>query len=330
MTTLINGCETTGQINSNDLEIQNRFFEPVTIVDMSELKFRISCDLYWLELDCRWSKNSSQFSELWKFLKTEKNAYSVFSTNRINVDAFYHEKKGRFGFFYIRDGCFLKSNSRNFDHTFFDINAQEATSIDPTQRKLLETVYEAFESVGVSLEKIFEFSTDCFVDNFNYDHQLMQYRDAEYSKSYSMIDDELIILSNCINYIFNLKESSMTLDTACSSSMYALHLACSAIQTEDCSATVVTNSNLILTSKCQLFSATLSAVSSTFRCHTFDAKTDGYARANEIDALYIKRLENVLHDKNPIRAVIKKTAINALMIHVIPLFEVESNIFRFK
>lgn len=235
----------------------------------------------------------------------------MFPANRINVDGFYHEKKGRPGSFYTRGGCFLKSDPKEFDHTFFGINPLEAMSIDPAQRKLLETVYEAFESAGVPLEKITGSSTGCFVGNFNYDHQLMQYRDTEYSGSYSVTGGGLTILSNRINYVFNLKGPSMTLDTACSSSMYALHLACSAIQTGDCSAAIVAGSNLILTPECQLFSSTLGAVSPTSRCHTFDAAADGYARADGIAAFYIKKLSSALQDKDPIRAIIRGTAVNA-------------------
>lgn len=245
----------------------------------------------------------------------------MFPAERINVDAFYHEKQGRPGSFYTRGGCFLKSDPREFDHTFFGINPQEARSIDPSQRKLLETVYEAFESAGVPLGKVSGSNTGCFIGNFNYDHQLMQYRDTEYSESYSVTGGGLTILSNRINYVFNLKGPSMTLDTACSSSMYALHLACSAIQAGDCSAAVVAGSNLIMTPECQLFSSTLGAVSPTSRCHTFDAAADGYARADGIGALYIKRLENALQDKDPIRAIIRGTAINAYMIPSVLLVE---------
>lgn len=142
--------------------------------------------------------------------------------------------------------------------------------MDPAQRKFMEVVYEAFESGGVPLHKLAGSRTGCFVGNFNYDHQLMQYRDAEYPEPYSVTGGGITVLSNRVNYIFDLKGPSMTLDTACSSSMYALHLACSSIQTGECSAAVVGGSNLILTPECQIFSSVLGAVSPTSICHTFD------------------------------------------------------------
>ena len=183
--------------------------------------------------------------------------------------------------------------------------------MDPSQRKLLETVYEAFESSGTPLSKLHGSSTGCFIGNFNYDHQLMQFRDAEYPEPYAMTGGGIALLSNRISYIFNLHGPSLTLDTACSSSMYALHLACSAIQSGECTAAVVGGSNLILTPECQMFSAALGAVSRSSKCHTFDAAADGYARAEGIGVLYIKSLRQAIEENDPIRAVIRATAINA-------------------
>lgn len=103
----------------------------------------------------------------------------------------------------------------------------------------------------------------------------------------------------------------MTLDTACSSSMYALHLAVSSIRSGDCKSAIVGGSNLILGPEAQLFSTKLGAISPTSTCHTFDAAADGYARADGFGALYVKKLSDALANNDPIRAVIRATAINA-------------------
>lgn len=143
--------------------------------------------------------------------------------------------------------------------------------MDPAQRKFVEVVYEALESSGTPLHTLVGSKTGCFVGNFNYDHQLMHYRDAEYPEPYAVTGGGITVLSNRVNYLFDLKGPSMTLDTACSSSMYALHLACSAIHSGECTAAIVGGSNLILTPECQIFSSFLGAVSPTSQCHTFDA-----------------------------------------------------------
>lgn len=106
-------------------------------------------------------------------------------------------------------------------------------------------------------------------------------------------------------------DHSMTVDTACSSSMYALHLAVSSIRSGECKSAIVGGSNLVLGPEAQLFTTKLGAISPTSTCHTFDASADGYARADGFGALYVKKLSDALANKDPIRAVIRATAINA-------------------
>ena len=263
------------------------------------------------KVGCRWPGDISQPSELWKFLLDGGDAYSEFPKDRFDVQSFFHERKGRPGSFYTRGGCFMNSDPRQFDNTFFGINPNEASSMDPCQRKLLEVVYEAFESSGTSLSKLSGSKTGCFIGNFNGDHQLMQYHDTEYPSPYAVTGGGITILSNRVNYVFNLKGPSMTVDTACSSSMYALHMARLSIQNGDCDSAIVGSSNLLLLPDAQIFSSALGAVSATSRCHTFDAAADGYARADGVGALYLKRLTDAIRDEDPIRAVIRGTAANA-------------------
>lgn len=75
----------------------------------------------------------------------------------------------------------------------------------------------------------------------------MQYRDAEYPEPYGITGGGLALLSNRISYVCKLHGPSMTLDTACSSSMYALRLASTSIQSGEYKAAIVDGSNLILT-----------------------------------------------------------------------------------
>ncbi|KAI1264396.1 hypothetical protein F5Y18DRAFT_390351 [Xylariaceae sp. FL1019] len=262
-------------------------------------------------MGCRWPGDSETPSELWDYLEAQQNSYSKFPKDRINGDTFYHPNGNRPGSFRTEGGCFLKSDVRQFDSTFFGIHPKEVLTLDPAQRKFLEVVYEAFESAGVTLHQLSGSNTGTFVGNYNYDHQLMHYRDPEYVLPYSVTGSGITIISNRINYVFNLKGPSMTVDTACSSSLYALHLACSAIQTGDCDAAIVGGTNLILTPESQLFSSVLGAVSPTSVCHTFDSRADGYARADGIGVLFVKRLSKAVADGDPIRAVIRGTAFNA-------------------
>lgn len=106
---------------------------------------------------------------------------------------------------YTRGGHKLQEDPRQFDHAFFGISAMEAMSMDPSQRKLLEVTYEAFESAGTPFEKFFGSRTGVFVGNFNADQQLMQFRDPDHTLPYVVTGGGPTILSNRINYVFNLQ-----------------------------------------------------------------------------------------------------------------------------
>lgn len=93
--------------------------------------------------------------------------------------------------------------------------------------------------------------------------------------------------------------------------MYALHLACNSLIAGDCSAAIVGGTNLIFGVEQQIGSVRLGVLSPTSTCHTFDESADGYARAEGVGAFYLKRLSDAVANGDPIRAVVRSTAINA-------------------
>ena len=102
----------------------------------------------------------------------------------------------------------------------------------------------------------------------------------------------------------------MTIRTACSSALTGLHEACQALRTDECTSAIVGGTNLILTPTMTIAMSEQGVLSFEGSCKTFDAKADGYARGEAITALYLKRLDHALCDGNPIRAVIRSTAVN--------------------
>lgn len=103
----------------------------------------------------------------------------------------------------------------------------------------------------------------------------------------------------------------MTLDTACSSSMYAFHLAVSAINAGECDAAIVAGANLIQSPEQHYLIHKAGVLSPTSACHTFNAFADGYGRADGINAVYIKRLSHALENNDHIWAIVRGTAVNA-------------------
>lgn len=231
--------------------------------------------------------------------------------SRFNIDAYFHPNNERPGSFNVLGGYFLHGGLQEFDPTFFGISPVEAMWMDPQQRKLLEVVYEAFESGGVPLNSISGSKVGCFVGSFTSDFQQMSMKEPHFRHSYAITGVDPGIISNRINYVFNLTGPSSTVNTACSSSLYALHEACNALRNNECSGAIVGGTNLVLTVDQHMNTAKIGVLSPTSTCHTFDESADGYGRAEGIAACYLKRLRDAVCDGDPIRAIIRSSAVNS-------------------
>lgn len=95
--------------------------------------------------------------------------------------------------------------------------------------------------------------------------------------------------------------------------MYGLHNAVVALKNGDCDGAIISGANLVTSPEQHLGTVKGGVLSPTSTCHTFDLSADGYGRAEAVSAIYIKRLSSALKDRDNIRAVIRGTAINALV-----------------
>ncbi|KAI5780380.1 hypothetical protein EDC01DRAFT_667947 [Geopyxis carbonaria] len=269
--------------------------EPLAIVGMS----------------CQLPGGSLSPESFWELLASGGSGYTDVPEHAFNISAFHHPDRQRPGALCSLGGNFLQEDTRDFDPSFFGISAAEAVELDPQQRKLLEAVFRCFESAGLPLDKVSGSSTGCYVGNFTQDMMRIQAGDLDHNKDLQCTGSALTMLSNRISNVFNLKGPSLTLDTACSSSMYALHYACQSLRARECDAMIVAATNLIFAPHQQLTTDKLGVLSPTSTCHTFDASADGYSRSEGVGSLYIKRLSDALKDGDAIRAVIRGTAVNA-------------------
>ncbi|KAK8144631.1 hypothetical protein G3M48_005561 [Beauveria asiatica] len=203
-------------------------------------------------------------------------------------------------------------DTADFDAGFFNISTADAVSIDPQQRQLLEVVYEGIENAGLSLEKLYGAEYGCFVGSYAVDYQDIQMRDPEDRADGMTIGVGRAILSNRISHFLNIKGASMTIDTACSGSLVAVDVACRYLQTGQIEGAIIAASNLYLCpEQNQDMGAMRAASSFSGKCHTFDAKADGYCKAEGINTVILKRLSDAIRDGDPIRAVIRGTATNS-------------------
>lgn len=136
-------------------------------------------------------------------------------SSRFNIDAYYHENNERPGSFNIPGGCFLSGSTQEFDPVLFGISPVEALWMDPQQRRLLEVVYETFESAGIPLNRISGSATGCFVGNFTADYQQMSFKEPDFRHPYSATGVDPGIVSNRISNVFNLRGPRSILTSPC-------------------------------------------------------------------------------------------------------------------
>ena len=134
-----------------------------------------------------------------------RSGFGEFQQDKLNIEGFYHPDGQRPGSMYTRGGYFLSEDPKEFDHSFFGITPMETLTLDPTQRKQLEVVYEAFENAGETWDTFSGSRTGVFAGSFNYDHELMQIRDSDNLLPYATTGGGITIVSNRVNYVFNLK-----------------------------------------------------------------------------------------------------------------------------
>lgn len=116
---------------------------------------------------------------------------------------------------------------------------------DPTQRLLLECSYEALENAGIPKEKISGQKVGVFIGGSDNEHRMGNLRDLDDSPSFDPTGNQGAFLAGRIAYFLNLHGPTMTIDTACSSSMHAIHLAVQSIRSGDSDAAIVGGSHLI-------------------------------------------------------------------------------------
>ncbi|KAI2821222.1 hypothetical protein CBS115989_2976 [Aspergillus niger] len=261
-------------------------------------------------IGCRLPGDVSSPAQLWDFLRECRSGVSEVPKDRFNIHS-YRGSKDEPGTTLPLGGYFLQDDIRNFDNQFFGINNRDAAVMDPQQRRVLEVVFETFESAGVTLDEVSGANVGVYMASFTPDYIAMQTKDPESLTRYSNLGMGATILGNRISHVFNLKGPSCTVDTGCSSSFYALHLACNALQNGECDSAIVAGVNLIQSPELHATVSQGGFLSPTSFCHTFDTSADGYARADGVNAIYIKRLEDAIRNQDAIRSIIRGTAVNS-------------------
>ncbi|KAL9042115.1 MAG: hypothetical protein Q9214_003881, partial [Letrouitia sp. 1 TL-2023] len=253
---------------------------------------------------------SASPQEFWDFLINKGDARSRVPESRYNVSV-YHRTDQKPGAIASEYGYFLDESVKlgAFDSSRFSLSRAELEYADPQQRRLLEVVREAFDDAG---DVTFRGKAiGCYVGNMGEDWGEMMNRDP-LSHGANRIDGyNDWMLGNRISYEFGLKGPSMTIRTACSSSLIGLNEACAAIERGVCEGAIVAGSTLIMAPGTTQSMTEKGILGPDGSCKTFSADANGYARGEAITAVYVKPLDAAIRDNNPVHAIIRATMSNS-------------------
>ncbi|KAL7621657.1 hypothetical protein AAE478_008984 [Parahypoxylon ruwenzoriense] len=258
----------------------------------------------------RFPRDAENPQKLWDMVSEGRSALSEIPPDRFNVDAFYHPHNERQGTINVRKAHFMNRDISAFDAPFFSMPIAEAKAMDPQQRMALECTYEALENAGIRMEDVSGSNTSCFVGCFTRDYSDMLACDREDLPLYHGTGTGSAIMSNRISWFFNMKGPSISLDTACSSSMAALHLGCQSLRSGETTMSVVGGTNLMLLPDIMGAMTRLHFLSPDGKCQSFDHKGNGYARGEGAAFCVLKPLHLALQDGDVIRGVIRNTGVN--------------------
>ncbi|KAI1810340.1 hypothetical protein GGS20DRAFT_589632 [Poronia punctata] len=224
---------------------------------------------------CRLPGGATSPSKLWSLLCEPRDLSRRIPKDRFDPGGFYHPDTAHHGTTNVTNAYLLEEDHRQFDSQFFQINSAEADCMDPQQRILLETVYEAIEPAGLSLQDLRGTDTAVFVGAMSSDYTDIILRDACSLPTYTSTGTARSMLSSRISYTFDWRGPSTTIDTACSSSLVALHEAVQALRTGVSRVAVASGANIILGPEAYIAGSNLSMLSPTVVKRLADALADG-------------------------------------------------------
>ncbi|TMC24581.1 MAG: SDR family NAD(P)-dependent oxidoreductase, partial [Chloroflexi bacterium] len=197
-----------------------------------------------------------------------------------------------------------------FDPLFFGISPREAEQMDPQQRLLMMYVWKAIEDAGYAASSLSGTDTALFVGTISsgYCERLSQARVP--IESYSSTGQTPSVGPNRMSYFLNLHGPSQPIETACSSSLIAIHRGVNAIESGQCAMAIVGGINILVSPAIHISFNKAGLLSEDGRCKPFSAQADGYGRGEGVGMLVLKKLSDAEQAGDHIYGVIRGSAEN--------------------
>lgn len=262
---------------------------------------------------CRFPGGANSPEQLWQMLTAGDHGIREIPRARWDASQYFAEAPAQPGKCpTTHAGIIEEIDADEFDAEFFDISPAQAAAMDPQQRFLLETAYEALENAAIAPSTLRNSQTGVFIGVYSKEYELLRIKNGLFDKPSSVeaIANELSFGAGRLAFFLGTNGPALTVDTVCSSSLAAVHLARRSLLAGECDTAIVGGVSLILAPEHMLTLASMTALSPDGCCYTFDARANGIARGEGCGVLVLRRLSDAEARGHDIMALLHGSAIS--------------------
>jgi phthiocerol/phenolphthiocerol synthesis type-I polyketide synthase D len=260
-------------------------------------------------IGCRFPGGVSGPDGYWNFLARAGDGISEIPPDRWDADEYYDPDQFAPGRMSSKWGGFLPDIA-GFDADYFGISPREAEAMDPQQRLMLEVAYEALEHAGIAPDSLSGIRGAVMMGVYYTEYQTISAANPDTIDAYSATGNAHAVAVGRIAYLLGLRGPAVAMDSACSSSLVTIHLACQSLRLRESDLALAGGVSLILRPETQLAMSKWGMLSPRGRCYSFDSHADGFVRGEGGGVVVLKRLTDAVRDGDRVLAVVRGSAIN--------------------